>query len=96
MISSGIRLEAWDYIPMGSYTNQWERDGKIIVAKMTVYAGEPEDTISFITPSAYHELVTWMNPTEECGEEITGDSWAMRNLWDVQLCLMTVTEMMMV
>ena len=50
---------------------------------MTVYAGEPEEYFCFFTPSAYHELATWMKYREECGEEITRDSWVMRNLWDV-------------
>ena len=82
MISSGIRLEAWDYIRW-AHIQPMEGDGKIIAAKMIVYAGEPEEYFSFITPSAYHELVTWMKYREECGEEIVGDSWVMRNLWDV-------------
>ena len=82
MISSGIRLQAWDYIRW-SQIQPIERDGKVVAAKMTVYAGEPEEYFCFITPSAYHELATWMKYREECGEEISGDSWVMRNLWDV-------------
>lgn len=82
MISSGIRLQAWDYLRW-SHFEPIEKVGKVIAAKMTVYAGEPEQYFSFVTPSAYNELVTWMDYRKECGEKITGDSWVMRNLWDV-------------
>ena len=38
-----------------------ERDGKIVAAKIIVYAGEPEQYFSFITPEAYNSLKEWMD-----------------------------------
>ena len=40
---------------------------------------------SFITPEAFHSLDNWMQYRKDCGENIDGDSWAMRNLWDVTM-----------
>ena len=80
MISSGIRIGAWDYL-------QWkhilpiERDGKIVAAKIIVYAGEPEQYFSFITPEAYNSLKEWMDYRAAYGEKINGNSWLMRDIW---------------
>ena len=80
MISSGIRIGAWDYL-------QWkhilpiERDGKIVAAKIIVYAGEPEQYFSFITPEAYNSLKEWMDYRAGYGEKINGNSWLMRDIW---------------
>jgi integrase len=58
MSSSGIRLGAWDYL-------QWKHitpiqvNGKIIAAKINVYAATEEEYYSFITPEAYYELEKW-------------------------------------
>jgi hypothetical protein len=38
-----------------------EQDGKIVAAKMTVYAGDPEQYFTFITSGAYQALSGWMN-----------------------------------
>lgn len=81
MLSSGIRLGAWDYL-------QWkhiipiEREGKIIAAKVVVYKGDPEEYFSFITPEAYDELEKWISYREQCGENINEESWILRNIWD--------------
>jgi hypothetical protein len=32
------------------------RDGQQVAARLTVYAGEPEEYITFITPEAYNKL----------------------------------------
>ena len=64
--------------------NQWRETGKVIAAKMTVYAGEPEEYFSALSLRQHTtSWLLWMKYREECGEEITGDSWVMRNLWDV-------------
>jgi hypothetical protein len=60
MLSSGMRLEAWNYLRW-SHIKPIERDGKIVAAKMTVYAGDPEEYFTFITPEAYQALLSWMN-----------------------------------
>jgi hypothetical protein len=82
MISSGIRLGSWDYLRWG-HCQPNVKDGKIMAVTMKVYAGEPEEYFTFMTPSAWEELVKWKNYRQDCGEEVTDDSWVMRNLWDV-------------
>jgi hypothetical protein len=88
MVSSGIRLGAWDYLRWGHvspiYRNgsNGNSDDDIIAAKLIIYAEEEEQYFSFISPEAYRALADWMNFREKCGEKITADSWVMRNLWD--------------
>jgi hypothetical protein len=83
MASSGIRLEAWNYLRW-SHIKPIERGGKIIAAKMTVYAGDPEEYFTFITPEAYRALSGWMEFRKESGEDIIAKSWVMRDLWDTK------------
>jgi hypothetical protein len=59
MASSGMRLEAWNYLRW-SNIKPIEQDSKVVAAKMTVYAGDPEEYFTFITPEAYHALSSWM------------------------------------
>jgi hypothetical protein len=83
MASGGFRLGGWDYL-------QWKRvypisnDGnpeEIIAAKLVIYADEPEEYYTFITPEAYYALKDWMEFRASYGEKITGESWLMRDLW---------------
>ena len=55
-------------------------EGEIIGAKMVIYAGESEEYYCFITPEAYLSLREWMDFRQSSGEEITGESWLMRDL----------------
>jgi len=60
MCSSGIRLGAWmslqwKHIEPKKKKNEKGED-EVIAAKVTVYAGEPEQYYSFITPEAYSAL----------------------------------------
>ena len=82
MASSGIRLGAWDYLKWGHVT-PIKKDDKIIAAKVRVYAGEDDEYVTFITPEAYFEAKKWIDYRIECGETVTGESWVMRNLWEV-------------
>jgi integrase len=82
MVSSGIRLGAWDYLRWRHIVPIW-RDGEVIAAKICVYGDDDEQYFSFITPEAYDSLNQWMEYRKQCGESITGESWLMRNLWDV-------------
>jgi hypothetical protein len=83
IISSGIRIGAWD-------TMQWkhitpiERNGEVIAAKLLVYPGDGEQYFTFITAEAFHALKDWMNFRESFGEKITGNSWVMRDLWRIR------------
>jgi hypothetical protein len=84
MISSGIRVGAWDYLSWGNI-RPIQEDGKIVAARVVVYDGEDDSYISYITPSAYRELTEWINYRKESGEPITDQSWVMRDLWDTQM-----------
>jgi len=83
MSSSGIRVGAWDYL-------RWKdvipikRNNVVVAAKLIVYSEDPEQYESLITPEAYHELKKWMDYRKTYGEKITGESWLMRDLWNVQ------------
>jgi hypothetical protein len=79
--SSGIRVGAWAYLKW-KHVEPIKRDDKIVAAKITVYAGEYEEYFSFITPEAFQALQEWMDYRKQSGEEITGESWLMRTLWD--------------
>jgi len=81
MASSGIRLGAWNYLKWKHIT-PIRRQGKIIAAKILVYQGDPEQYFSFITTEAFLELEKWMAYRRKCGEDITGDSGVLRNVWD--------------
>ena len=80
MISSGIRLGAWDYL-------KWKhiipiRDEKeVLAAKIIVYAGEHDEYYSFITPETYNSLIDWIKFRVEYGEKISEESWLMRDIW---------------
>jgi integrase len=84
MVSSGIRVGAWDYLHWGNI-QPIEQEGKTIAARMLIYAGEDDSYITYITPSAYRELAEWMKYREESGEIITDNSWVMRDLWDTRV-----------
>ena len=46
-----------------------------------IYAGDSEEYYCFITSEAYTALKDWMNYRSKHGENITSDSWLMRDLW---------------
>jgi hypothetical protein len=82
MCSSGIRLGAWQYLKWKHVIPLSNDKGEIIAAELIVYAGEPEQYYTFITPEAYNALKGWMDFRESYGEKITGESsWVMRDLW---------------
>jgi hypothetical protein len=66
MASSGIRLGAWDYLRWKDI-QPIERQGKVIAAKIIVYAGDDEEYFSFITVEAYMELQKWMQYRQDRG-----------------------------
>jgi hypothetical protein len=81
MISSGIRLGAWDYLQWKHVRPLFNENGEIIAAKLTVYAGDVEEYYSFITPEAYGSLKEWMDFRGSYGERIASESWLMRDIW---------------
>jgi len=81
MISSGIRLGAWDYLKWKHVVPISDDMGEVICAKLIVYAGDIEEYYSFITAEAYHSVKEWMDFRASYGEKITGESWVMRDIW---------------
>ncbi len=79
-VSTGIRVGAWDYL-------KWKhiipiKNGEdIMAAKLVVYPNEPEEYFTFMTPEAYNAVKEWMDFRASFGEEITGESWILRNTW---------------
>ena len=86
MASTGIRVGAWDYLKYGHIT-PIEREGKVVAARVLVYAGTPDSYVTFMTPEAYRELDAWIRFRKQCGEHITPDSWVMRDLWDTEAAI---------
>ena len=80
MVSSGIRIGSWDYL-CWKHVSPILENGKLIAAKLQVYAGDPEEYYCFITPEAYTSLNDWMEFRSGYGEVITGNSWLMRDIW---------------
>src|SRR3954468_24781999 len=60
MASSGIRLGAWYYLKWG-HIRSIEIDGKVVAAKIIVYAEEEDEYFSFISKEAYQALKEWMS-----------------------------------
>jgi len=80
-VSTGIRVGAWDYMKWKHITPIKNQNGDIVAAKLIVYAGEPEEYFTFMTPEAYNAVKEWMEFRASFGEEIIGQSWVLRNTW---------------
>jgi hypothetical protein len=81
MISSGIRIGAWDYLRWKDVEPFEDENGQVLAARLTVYAGDPEEYYSFVTPEAYHAIKDWIEFRASYGERIERDSWLMRDIW---------------
>jgi hypothetical protein len=81
MISSGIRIGAWDCLQWKHIEPIAKENGEIIAAKLRVYAGDTEEYYAFITAESYNSLNEWMDFRASYGEKITENSWVMRDLW---------------
>ena len=80
-VSTGIRVGAWDYMKWKHITAIRNENDVIIAAKLVVYPNEPEEYFTFMTPEAYNAVKAWMDFRTSFGEEITGESWILRNTW---------------
>jgi hypothetical protein len=61
MVSSGIRIGSWDYLRWKHISPITNDKDEIIAAKLLVYAGDPEEYYTFLTPGAYNSLKDWMS-----------------------------------
>jgi hypothetical protein len=59
MVSSTIRLGAWDYLRWGHIQPIYRKD-EIVAAKVLMYAGEDEQYSTYISPEAYRALADWI------------------------------------
>jgi hypothetical protein len=81
MASGGFRLGGWDYLQWKHVSPVTNEKEEVIAAKLLIYADEPEEYYTFITPEAYSAIKDWMDFRASYGEKITGESWLMRDLW---------------
>ena len=83
-----MRIDGWHWL-RSKHVTPLDKDGQTIsdqkgevaAAKLVVYAEEPEQYITFITPEAYNALKEWLDYRKQNGENITGDSFLMRDIW---------------
>lgn len=82
MLSAGFRVGSWDYLKW-KHVSPIERDGVIVAAKIILKNTKinNKEYFSFITPEAYDSLKNWMDFRQLHGEQITGESWLMRDTW---------------
>ena len=73
---------AWDYLRWKDI-QPIEHQGKVVAAKIIVYAGNDEEYFSFITKEVY-ELRKSIQYSQDSVEEIYENSWIMRQLWDTK------------
>lgn len=71
MVSSGIRIGAWDYLRQKHITPIDSEEGVIIAAKVIVYTGEPEQHFTFTTSESYHAIKNWMDHRSSFREKIS-------------------------
>jgi integrase len=83
LVSSGIRIGAFETLKWKHITPIYSKDkNELLAAKILVYPGDREQYYSFLTPEAYTSLDEWMKYRSTCGEEITKESYVMRDTWE--------------
>ena len=56
MVSSGIRVGAFETLRWKHITPITDEKGNIVAAKMIIYPGDKEEYFTFITPEAYNSV----------------------------------------
>jgi integrase len=83
MMSSGIRLGAWDYLRWGDIQPIHGENNDLVAAKLIVYHGEHDEYTTFVTPEAYNAVKEYMEFRSSHGEPINERSWVLRDEFDV-------------
>ena len=79
MLSAGIRVGSLEHLKW-KYIIPILRNNVIIASKIVLKNTKiSRDYFSFITPEAYNALKDWMDFRKLHGEQITGESWLVRN-----------------
>lgn len=90
--SSGMRFGAWEWLKW-KHVQPVERSGKVVAARLTVYAGEPEEYHTFVTPEAYRAAKAYMDFRGVHGEAVGPESPLLRNRFIVSVREATIEEM---
>ena len=80
MLSSGIRVGAFDYLNWG-HIEKIEEKGQLVAGIIKVYAGTPDEYFSFITPECYQVLDEYIAFRKSSGEKVGNDSPLIRDLF---------------
>lgn len=81
-VSSGIRIGAFETLRWKHITPKYnEETNEIIAAKIIVYPNDREKYYTFMTPEAYNSVKEWVDYRQASGEEITKESYVMRDIW---------------
>jgi integrase len=72
ILSSGIRVGAFDYLKLKHVIPIENENKEIIAAKLVVYAGEDDQHVTFITPEAYQAIQEYMDFRKLHEEKISG------------------------
>lgn len=83
MLSAGIRVGSWDYLKWKHIIPLF-RNNIVVAAKIILRNTKinNREYYSFITPEAYNPLKDWMDFRKLHGEQVTGESWLMRDTWE--------------
>lgn len=81
MLSSGIRVGAWNYLKWKHVTPFYDINDNLLAAKLQVYVLENDEYFTFMTPEAYNTLKDYIDFRQLHGEKITGESWLIRDTW---------------
>lgn len=86
MSSCGFRIAAWNYLKVKHIVPI--KKGDITLAQIKVYAGQNgngkrREYYSLISPEAYQSLQDYLDSRMAAGEKISGDSWVLRDKWQL-------------
>jgi CII-binding regulator of phage lambda lysogenization HflD len=81
MVSSGIRVGAWETLKVKHLTPVYSpQNPKVVIAgRLKVYDGLPNPYTTFVSPEAYQTVQEYLDFRRSYGEQITGESWLLRD-----------------